>query len=108
MAKRIFGGVGRIEVELGGRTVDGFRFERQFDSRSDRAEAAWPKYLPENRWHIERWTAPECYGTPEQWHRKHERGGGWGASSSVGTVSFARGVRALLYSGRGARRIPCN
>ncbi len=26
-----------------------------------------PKYLPENRWHIERWMAAEKYGTPEQW-----------------------------------------
>jgi len=27
-----------------------------------------PKYLPHNRWHIERWMAPESYGSPEQWH----------------------------------------
>jgi hypothetical protein len=26
-----------------------------------------PKYLPQNRWHIERWLAPETYGTPESW-----------------------------------------
>lgn len=26
-----------------------------------------PKYLPQNRWHIERWLAPETYGTPETW-----------------------------------------
>ena len=29
-----------------------------------------PKYLPHNRWHIERWMAPESYGSPEQWHRE--------------------------------------
>jgi hypothetical protein len=27
-----------------------------------------PKYLPRNRWHIERWLPPESYGSPEQWY----------------------------------------
>jgi hypothetical protein len=26
-----------------------------------------PKYLPHDRWHIERWLPPETYGTPEAW-----------------------------------------
>jgi len=26
-----------------------------------------PKYVPHNRWHIERWLAPENYGSPEMW-----------------------------------------
>ena len=26
-----------------------------------------PKYLPLERWHIERRTPPECYGSPEMW-----------------------------------------
>jgi hypothetical protein len=26
-----------------------------------------PKYLPLERWHIERWAPPESYGSPEQW-----------------------------------------
>jgi hypothetical protein len=26
-----------------------------------------PKYLPHDRWHIERWMPPESYGSPEQW-----------------------------------------
>jgi hypothetical protein len=26
-----------------------------------------PKYLPLDRWHIERWTPPESYGSPEIW-----------------------------------------
>jgi hypothetical protein len=26
-----------------------------------------PKYLPEDRWHIERWLPAESYGSPEQW-----------------------------------------
>jgi hypothetical protein len=28
-----------------------------------------PKYLPTDRWHIERWCAPEMYGSPESWAR---------------------------------------
>ena len=27
-----------------------------------------PKYLPVDRWHIERWMPPESYGSPEEWH----------------------------------------
>jgi hypothetical protein len=27
-----------------------------------------PKYVPHDRWHIERWLPPENYGSPEQWH----------------------------------------
>lgn len=27
-----------------------------------------PKYIPLNRWHIERWTPPESYGSPELWY----------------------------------------
>ncbi|MGA8220953.1 MAG: hypothetical protein WB780_04805 [Candidatus Acidiferrales bacterium] len=27
-----------------------------------------PKYLPINRWHIERWMPPESYGSPEEWY----------------------------------------
>jgi hypothetical protein len=27
-----------------------------------------PKYVPENRWHIERWMPPESYGSPERWY----------------------------------------
>ncbi len=26
-----------------------------------------PKYLPQDRWHIERWMPPEAYGSPESW-----------------------------------------
>jgi hypothetical protein len=26
-----------------------------------------PKYVPHNRWHIERWVPAESYGSPEQW-----------------------------------------
>jgi len=27
-----------------------------------------PKYLPLDRWHIERWTPPELYGSPDLWY----------------------------------------
>ena len=27
-----------------------------------------PKYLPLDRWHIERWTPPESYGSPREWY----------------------------------------
>jgi hypothetical protein len=27
-----------------------------------------PKYLPHDRWHIERWMPPESYGSQEDWH----------------------------------------
>jgi len=26
-----------------------------------------PKYLPTDRWHVERWMPPETYGSPENW-----------------------------------------
>ena len=29
-----------------------------------------PKYLPVDRWHIERWTPPESYGSPELWREQ--------------------------------------
>jgi hypothetical protein len=28
-----------------------------------------PKYIPVDRWHIERWCPPEMYGSPEAWAR---------------------------------------
>lgn len=28
-----------------------------------------PKYVPLDRWHIERWCPPEMYGSPEDWER---------------------------------------
>ena len=27
-----------------------------------------PKYTPHDRWHIERWVAPEAYGSPRDWY----------------------------------------
>jgi hypothetical protein len=27
-----------------------------------------PKYVPHDRWHVERWMPPEAYGSPEEWY----------------------------------------
>jgi len=27
-----------------------------------------PKYLPLDRWHLERWLPPEAYGSPDEWY----------------------------------------
>jgi hypothetical protein len=27
-----------------------------------------PKYIPHDRWHIERWMPPEFFGSPEMWY----------------------------------------
>ena len=29
-----------------------------------------PKYIPHDRWHIERWTPPEMYGSPDIWYEQ--------------------------------------
>jgi len=29
-----------------------------------------PKYVPHNRWHVERWMPPEMYGSPEEWYEQ--------------------------------------
>jgi hypothetical protein len=38
-----------------------------------------PKYPQVNRWHVERWVAPETYGSPREWYAK--------------TVECANGIR---------------
>lgn len=34
-----------------------------------------PKYDPEDRWYLERWIAPETYGSPEKWKQSTLNGG---------------------------------
>jgi hypothetical protein len=49
-----------------------------------------PKYFPHERWHIERWTPPEFYGSPELWYEQ--------------TVEVEDGIRILAlgpYPARG-------
>jgi hypothetical protein len=89
-----------------------------------------PKYLPENRWHIERWMAAETYGTPDEWRELTTevvdgvRVASLGPYPSRGdyehcfTLSCAGGeflqltgaacdwvVRAIQWSGRQGRRV---
>lgn len=49
-----------------------------------------PKYLPLDRWHVERWVPPEVYGSPEEWYRQ--------------TAEVGKGIRCLAlgpYPSRG-------
>jgi hypothetical protein len=49
-----------------------------------------PKYVPHNRWHVERWMPPESYGSPEQWYAQ--------------TIEVEDGIRILAlgpYPSRG-------
>src|ERR1700722_10205243 len=51
-----------------------------------------PKYLPHDRWHIERWMPPESYGSPGEGRGGH-RGICWRKKcGGAGAVSFARGL----------------
>ncbi len=46
-----------------------------------------PKYIPHERWHIERWVPPEVYGTPAQWYERTlevESGPPWRAIPALG------------------------
>lgn len=53
---------------IGGRWVDrdthGNRIRQTIELRRV------PKYFQTNRWHIERWTSPEVYGSPEFWYEQ--------------------------------------
>ena len=53
---------------IGGRWTDRDA-ARQRRPRSNRA-APGPEIRATDRWHIERWTPPESYGSPEQWYRQ--------------------------------------
>ena len=57
-----------------------------------------PKYLPVERWHIERWMPPESYGSPEAMGRADDRSGRRHPDPGAGAVSRARGIRALLHA----------
>jgi hypothetical protein len=50
---------------IGGRWVDrdahGNVIREAIEQRQE------PKYIPAERWHIERWMPPEAYGSPEEW-----------------------------------------
>jgi hypothetical protein len=58
--------VGRVTADLDRRALDGPRHERNVIRETIETRRV-PKYLPVNRWHIERWMPAESYGSPEQW-----------------------------------------
>src|SRR5579871_6932287 len=43
-----------------------------------------PKYLPHDRWHIERWMPPESYGSPEAWHAETREFAGGRSVAALG------------------------
>ena len=64
-----------------------------------------PKYLPHDRWHIERWMPPESYGSPGAVARADSRNCERAERCGARAVSFARGLRALLHAGGAAGRV---
>ena len=59
-----------------------------------------PKYLPLNRWHIERWAPRESYGSPEQWYAQTHRSRGRHTHRGAGAVSSARANTSIASSSR--------
>lgn len=53
---------------IGGRWTDRDAQGNMIRERVELREV--PKYLPLNRWHVERWVPPEVYGSPENWYRR--------------------------------------
>jgi hypothetical protein len=51
---------------IGGRWADRDSSGNVIRERIELRQA--PKYIPHDRWHIERWLPPEAYGTREQWY----------------------------------------
>ncbi len=46
------------------RAADGNTLRERIELRLE------PKYLPFDRWHVERWCPPEMYGTPREWYQR--------------------------------------
>lgn len=63
---RLSRGVGRLPACVDWETLDRSRCARKRHSRKVELRRV-PKYLPEERWHIERWMPAESYGSPERW-----------------------------------------
>jgi hypothetical protein len=64
-----------------------------------------PKYLPVDRWHIERWMPPEFYGSPEEWRRADVGNRRRHPHPGARPVPRARRLRALLHIAKRRRRI---
>jgi hypothetical protein len=64
---RVVWGGARLTL-IGGRWTDRDAHGNVIRERVELREV--PKYLPLNRWHVERWMPPEVYGSPEEWYRR--------------------------------------
>ena len=58
------------------------------------------KYSAHNRWHIERWCAPEMYGTPENWAKQTLEIEDGRNISALGPFPGARRIRARVHAGK--------
>ncbi|MFZ0037832.1 MAG: hypothetical protein WAK91_10440 [Candidatus Acidiferrales bacterium] len=66
-----------------------------------------PKYLPFDRWHIERWVSPEIYGSPNVWHAATlEREDGMFVSVLGPYPSRGEYEQCFTLSGRAGEFIP--
>jgi hypothetical protein len=61
-----------------------------------------PKYLPHERWHIERWMAPESYGSPRAWYADTLEIAGGRSVASLGPYP-SRGDYEHCFTLQGAR-----
>ena len=64
--------LGRITAHMDRRTLDGSRCERKLARGTHRMRRV-PKYLPIERWHVERWMPPESYGRRNSGTNKRRR-----------------------------------
>jgi hypothetical protein len=64
---RVVWGGSRLTL-IGGRWTDRDTHGNVIRERVELREV--PKYLPLDRWHVERWLPPEVYGSPEEWYRQ--------------------------------------
>ena len=64
---RVVWGGARLTL-IGGRWTDRDAHGNVIRERVELREV--PKYLPLNRWHVERWMPPEVYGGPDEWYRR--------------------------------------
>lgn len=62
---RVVWGWSRLSL-IGGKWADYDAHGNLLAERIEMREV--PKYLPTNRWHLERWMPPESYGSPKQWY----------------------------------------
>jgi hypothetical protein len=64
---RVVWGGARLTL-IGGRWTDRDAHGNIIRERIELREV--PKYLPVDRWHVERWIPPEVYGGRDEWHRR--------------------------------------